>query len=720
MNSHFFVWNDPQTLYLGIVSLCRAQYAEHGSPAACSLRSQFLMALHDEEQTDLCASDRCHRLAWLADACARDRCVDGRRLTEILQLVETAVFDASAGERAAATERKKKAAAAKKAEAAAKKAAAAAAAAAERKERAAAARVKPKMKVQFTFGKKPPAAAVADGDEPAVEEDGESEKPATVADADADAASKPPDDAPVPAAMDVADGEEDAPTPTPTPGPALAAVSVGGNNTAVGDDDDDGNGGGESDAPAGSISRVNDIGGASDENLLGDLGMVLRDPPVLNLLLHEIVRTLETLARGVGTKGKASGNRLGGLTRLVAIALGARRVLRESKPRREPTMPAAPKEATEEFYPLLRSMLEESIARAAAGEGDEDDAVARAREEKEDGEAEEGELNRSDYVEEKIEHVGEDGEITIETRLVPKAKGLTFKMMSPAAARHARLVSLISEGDLMRKVALTYALRRLHHGDVRAARPVLRAIANGGASDASVLDEAAAAVTLARRLAALNSGVRAVAAAAPGTSCWKHAVDGFLLRACVASMETHEEVLRLILAVTDRPTMTDDVLAGLVETTLHATRKSRRTHKRRAKQIVYEYEPLQPLQRGVVAGRLGLGLGGGLLHGGGAGGAFHGGSGTDTGYASAGVGGGTSAADSDTDRPGSPGFGGGVDGVRATYQLLAQQASGRLTEERAPKLHEYLARRDRRDMRRAGGADRPFSPDGTDSRPFSP
>ena len=76
-------------------------------------------------------------------------------------------------------------------------------------------------------------------------------------------------------------------------------------------------------------------------------------------------------------------------------------------------------------------------------------------------------------------------------------------MMSPAAARHARLVSLISEGDLMRKVALTYALRRLHHGDVRAARPVLRAIANGGASDASVLDEAAAAVTLARRLAAL-------------------------------------------------------------------------------------------------------------------------------------------------------------------------------------------------------------------------
>ena len=33
--------------------------------AVCSLRSQLLMAQHDEEQTDLCAADRCHRLVGL-------------------------------------------------------------------------------------------------------------------------------------------------------------------------------------------------------------------------------------------------------------------------------------------------------------------------------------------------------------------------------------------------------------------------------------------------------------------------------------------------------------------------------------------------------------------------------------------------------------------------------------------------------------------------------
>ena len=37
---------------------------------AKALRSQLLMACHDAELTDLCASDRCHRLAWLALAAA--------------------------------------------------------------------------------------------------------------------------------------------------------------------------------------------------------------------------------------------------------------------------------------------------------------------------------------------------------------------------------------------------------------------------------------------------------------------------------------------------------------------------------------------------------------------------------------------------------------------------------------------------------------------------
>ena len=43
----------------------RLHYTEHAAVAVCSLRSQLLMALHDEEALDLCKADRCHILAGL-------------------------------------------------------------------------------------------------------------------------------------------------------------------------------------------------------------------------------------------------------------------------------------------------------------------------------------------------------------------------------------------------------------------------------------------------------------------------------------------------------------------------------------------------------------------------------------------------------------------------------------------------------------------------------
>ena len=38
--------------------------------------------------------------------------------------------------------------------------------------------------------------------------------------------------------------------------------------------------------------------------------------------------------------------------------------------------------------------------------------------------------------------------------------------------------------------------------------------------------------------------------------------------------------------------------------------------------------------------------------------------------------------------------------MRATYQLLAQRCASRLTPETVPRLHEYLARRDRKESKR--------------------
>ncbi len=68
-------------LYASVVNLCRAQYADQGTVALCSLRSQLLMALQDlalhgglaagTPYTELCEPDRCHRLAIVLDACVK-------------------------------------------------------------------------------------------------------------------------------------------------------------------------------------------------------------------------------------------------------------------------------------------------------------------------------------------------------------------------------------------------------------------------------------------------------------------------------------------------------------------------------------------------------------------------------------------------------------------------------------------------------------------------
>ena len=258
----------------------------------------------------------------------------------------------------------------------------------------------------------------------------------------------------------------------------------------------------------------------------------------------------------------------------------------------------------------------------------------------------------------------------------------------------------MSTSEVIRKVALTYALRRLHAGDVHGARPVLEAAAEGGFPAAA--EEAAFAVTLARRLASMLAGSDARKAAAPGTPLWRAAVDGLLLPACVAGAEPHEETLRLILAAAGE--MTDESLATLVEATLHVTRKSRRTHRRRGNRwcsstnrprrrgrrrgTTRRVRPRERARR--VGGSRGLRVGG---------------RGERVRKRGRGDGDGRVARR------------GGVDGVRATYQLLAQKEGARLTEAAAPKLHEYLARKDRRDMKRSGkgdedgeGTPRPFSP----------
>ena len=97
------------------------------------------------------------------------------------------------------------------------------------------------------------------------------------------------------------------------------------------------------------------------------------------------------------------------------------------------------------------------------------------------------------------------------------------------------------------------------------------------------LDEGPFAASLARQLAAMSSGKKLQ----PESSFWKAAVDGLLLRATAVSMEVHEEVLRLLLAAANQ--MSGAYLAQCLEAALHASKRSRKAHKRR-RAVEYEYD----------------------------------------------------------------------------------------------------------------------------------
>ena len=408
-----------KALYLQVVGVMRAHYAEHGDPSMCALRSQLLMACHDAELTDLCAPDRA--TGWrLADACVRDACLDGRRVSEMCAIVKQ-LTDSRAGEREAAKAREKEAKKAKKE--------------ATQKTGGSGTRSKglPALKVTFGMKKKPVEPQPADG----AGEPGKTEPTASPAlDAPADRNVKKSDEL---------DASEGAPVTRE-----------------------------DSDAPAGSMSRAEagfSAGARENRNPLAGVGMILRDPPVTHLLLHETCRTLEETVRAELVPKREK--RLKDLTDLLAVALESRKMVRDARP----SLPAAPAAAMSEFYPILAEMLLESQAREAEGDlGEEEEEAVTAPAEtrgadadaaRDDGEAEDGAI----------------ADVSADARR--RGAGLEKRNVDADAdeptGRVAMLARLMRSSDVIRKVALTHAPRRVRAGDTRGARPILAAAAAGSA-----------------------------------------------------------------------------------------------------------------------------------------------------------------------------------------------------------------------------------------------
>lgn len=648
-----------KNLYLTITGVIQAHYAEHGLPATCALRSQLLMSAHDDELVDLCAADKCHRLAWLADACVRDRCLDGRRVAEILAIVKQLDFDSRAGEREALKLKEAEARRLKKEkQVAAKKS-------------TNVTRSKGLSALKVTFGMKK---------------------------------KQPEDSGVVPelnAPMDVHEGIDSQAAPPSQPSPALkikitppvAPQSVAGNDSENGVSEDGG--------PTGSISRAEASGitasANENRNPLGGVGMILRDPPVLHLLLHETCRTLELTVEAELVPKKEE--RLKHLTDLLAVACGARRMTRDVRP----TLPNAPPAAMSEFYPILAEMILETMLRDAGGEEEEEEEVV---------EVEETLPSQDDT------KMDEDGEIQGDQPSQPTPSQPTQPTAQPAeqlTPRVTNLARLMGASDVIRKVALTHALRRLRKNDATGAKEILTAAAFGGVPDFA--EEDPFAVTLARRVSAMYTGGAGGASSqkkgtdtqkrrSVGDSFWHAAVKGVLIPACVGGVEAHEEVLRLLLSVSGL--LSDELLCSLIEMTLTTTRKSRKLFKKRVKHVGYEHEP-PTSGRGVVGGRSigasklksfsNLGNNSRLGSSASLGGShtdLRGGHISDKNLTSFG----NIASDTDGNASVKGAPQGGVDGVRATYQLLAQRCASRLTPETVPRLHEYLARRDRKESKR--------------------
>ena len=244
-----------------------------------------------------------------------------------------------------------------------------------------------------------------------------------------------------------------------------------------------------------SISKSDDIG----VMWLVDAGMMLRDPPVFHLLLHETVRpgslpTPLVRERGVGsgkrsarelqvrtlTEGVEAGSvpksnpHLCNLSKLLAVALGTKHQLLCQ--RRNRTLPNVSPNLLERFYPRLGESIMDALLR--------DEAEA--------GEANPGSLDRA-----LVAHLGE---------------------------------------PLALKVAGAYTVQRLAARDLASAAPILAAAAEA-LTDKALVDEVPFLVTLARRLGTLVS----VGQLLPSSALWTVAVDKLLLRGTAVSVEVLEE-----------------------------------------------------------------------------------------------------------------------------------------------------------------------------------
>jgi hypothetical protein len=470
------VVGDNITLYNAVVREIRTRYANTGDPSTCALRSQFLMAFHDDEVQELCEIDPSHRLAWLMDACVRDRYLDNRRLLEMGNILDSAEL-ASRND----VKNKGKAQPPKK-----------------------------KLKVKFTFG----------------------------------AAAKP-------------------------------TVS-------------------ESDGGASAVSRVQKIEEVVEpaETILGDMGMILRDPPVFHLLLHETMRTLQFVVKD--ERQPKTDARLKKLAKFICLALNARELLQKGD---MAVVSAVPPEILGAFFPMLADlMIEKMLSEDSDDEDDSDDE--EEEEENDDDSDDKGSDDDSDDDSDDEDDDDDDLEEKIE-----------------------KLSEMITESPAIRKFALMYGIICLKASDkisCKAARLMFESVAKAS-KDADVVDDKDTYLMLAKRVRGMcelnlpqynktkgkkrkkgGSQKNPIIPFSSSNQVWETCVGTALTKASIGSYDIHETILDILAEASKksrRNKMSPEELGKAVDKVLIATKKTRKVQRKKreaSENYTWECEPLPP------------------------------------------------------------------------------------------------------------------------------
>ncbi|GLC43520.1 hypothetical protein PLESTM_001482300 [Pleodorina starrii] len=300
--------------------------------------------------------------------------------------------------------------------------------------------------------------------------------------------------------------------------------------------------------------------------VLGDAGLVLRDPSALHLLAAQALALLqsevvaaERLPRDVPD--------LVLVLRLMQLAVECRTMMRDRAYR----YPEPDRTVLHDLLPLMAAIQIDHYAAAVAAAA----AAAATSSAAAAGAAAGGPAAAAAAA------AGGAGGIV---QVGPEANSIVddVEVEFPDQATKTRIYQGLRSNEVARRLLQTFALERLARADFLAATKVLSLLARVLVPSCLAVEAADFASTLAARLAELVK----VRRLGPGSRLWVVALDNLLLHAVDAHTQTHEEVLRLLLAAAlptpdgRPPLLTPSEVDAYLRITLENSKKSRKRYKK--------------------------------------------------------------------------------------------------------------------------------------------